>query len=104
MRWKNKLVLAATCPAYIFFVQLLILFHPFLQAYAFKPTEEPGTKLYADMDWCPGSHEPSESDIEPVDSKLRFLFVIGAQKAGTTWLFRALEKHPSLVHGFTRIV
>lgn len=47
-----------------------------------------------DMQWCPGLRQV---DLKPVDEKLKFLFILGAQKAGTTWLHRALMRHPIFV-------
>lgn len=33
----------------------------------------------------------------PIDQRRRILFILGAQKAGTTYLFNALTKHPAFV-------
>lgn len=33
----------------------------------------------------------------PIDSRRRILFILGAQKGGTTYLFNALTKHPAFV-------
>lgn len=49
-------------------------------------------------------HIATESGlVQPVDSRLKFLLVLGARKAGTTWLYDALTTHPLFVgaeHGF----
>jgi hypothetical protein len=49
------------------------------------------------MNWCKGSNEPSGSALEAIPSEHKMLFVMGAQKAGTTWLFNALDAHPSFL-------
>lgn len=64
-----------------------------LQDYAFKMP--PVNSMSAEnMDWCPGL---KQADFEPVDEKLQFLFLLGAQKSGTSWLHNALMGHPLFV-------
>lgn len=61
-----------------------------MQKYTFK-MHEPGSLLPEDMEYCSGMRKV---DLKPVDDKFRFLFILGAQKAGTTWLHQALRQHP----------
>lgn len=60
-----------------------------MQAYAFK-MHEPGSMGHEDMQWCPGLRRV---DLKLVDEKLEFLMILGAQKAGTTWLHTELQRH-----------
>lgn len=61
--------------------------------YAFK-VNEPNSMTFDDMEWCPNTRVP---DIKPVDDRLQFLFLLGVQKSGTTWLHNALTTHPLFV-------
>lgn len=73
-----------------------------LQGFGYK-LYPPGSLNYEDVSWCKGSSEPAASELEPIPSEHKVLFVMGAQKAGTTWLFNALNTHPSFVgaeHGY----
>lgn len=63
------------------------------QEFAFK-VHEPNSLTYDNVDGCPNTGVP---DIEPVDDKLNFVFLLGAQKSGTTWLHNALVKHSLFV-------
>lgn len=67
-----------------------------LQDFGFK-TYTPGSLQHSDVDWCEGSHEPSEEELRSIPESTKVLFIAGAQKAGTTWLFNALDKHPTFV-------
>lgn len=59
------------------------------QDYAFKMPAV--NSMTADnMDWCPGL---PEHKLDRVDEKLKFLFLLGAQKSGTSWLHKALMEH-----------
>lgn len=60
-----------------------------MQKYAFK-MHEPGSMGHEDMEWCPGLRTV---DLKPMDEKLDFLMILGAQKAGTTWLHTELQRH-----------
>eukprot|EP00892_Ulva_mutabilis_P012512 jgi/Ulvmu1/9633/UM054_0065.1 len=71
-------------------------------AFPFRLPREAGSWTYADMAWCPGSQEPPADAVPTVDARLRMLMIIGAQKAGTTWLHHALETHSRMVQGITR--
>eukprot|EP00892_Ulva_mutabilis_P012431 jgi/Ulvmu1/9560/UM053_0049.1 len=74
------------------------------QGYSFKMLE-PGSLSYKDMPWCPGVPEPTEAELAPIDRRFNSLIILGAQKAGTTWLFDALDSHPHFHgahHGFRR--
>ena len=76
--------------------------HWVLQGYSFKMLR-PASLTYEDMPWCPGVPEPSAKDIQPIDQRFNSLIILGAQKAGTTWLFDALHSHPDFHgadHGF----
>lgn len=64
-----------------------------MQKYTFK-MHAPGSLDYNDMQWCPGLRG---MDLAPVDEKFKFLFILGAQKAGTTWLHQALTRHKLFV-------
>lgn len=35
--------------------------------------------------------------MNPISDQYKFLFILGAQKSGTTWLHNALNKHPLFV-------
>lgn len=76
-----------------------------MQPYAFQLLE-PGSLTYADnIRWCPGLPQPSPEaqQLRPLDPRFNFLLILGAQKAGTTWLFDALATHPLFVgatHGY----
>ena len=76
---------------------------PDTHQFPFYVPEKPGERTYADVDWCEGSLEPSADAVQPIDPAYRALFVVGAQKAGTTWLHNALATHPAMVQGETRI-
>lgn len=65
----------------------------FKQEFAFK-VNQPNSMTFDDMEWCPNTRV---ADIEPVDDKLNFLFLLGVQKSGTTWLHRVLTTHPLFV-------
>lgn len=74
----------------------------FVQGYSFKMLK-PASLSYKDMPWCPGVPEPEQDKLFPIDHRFNPLIILGAQKAGTTWLFDALQSHPSFhgaVHGF----
>lgn len=62
---------------------------------------EPGSLTYADFPECPNLPTTPVEQLPPVDERLNFLLILGAQKAGTSWLFNALETHP-LIHGGER--
>lgn len=53
---------------------------------------------FEDMEWCPNTGVPL---IEPADGNLQFMFVLGVQKAASTWLHRALIQHPVFVEADT---
>lgn len=55
---------------------------------------EPNSLVAEDMEYCPGLRH---LDLAPVDEKFKFLVVLGAQKAGTSWLHTALKQHPVFV-------
>lgn len=64
---------------------------------------KPASLTYKDMPWCPGVPEPPEENMVPIDRRFNHLIILGAQKAGTTWLFDALQEHPwfhGAVHGY----
>lgn len=50
---------------------------------------------HSDVEFCP--HTPEPDTLERVPEKFKYLMVIGSQKAGTTWLYNALEKHPAFI-------
>jgi hypothetical protein len=50
---------------------------------------------HSDVEFCPGLEEPT--DLEPIPEQVPILMVIGTQKTGTTWLFRALNNHTSFI-------
>lgn len=64
-----------------------------IQGHPFK-VQNVGSLTYADRPQCPGVLEPQPEQLLPVDPRFKFLMIIGAQKAGTTWLFDALDTHP----------
>jgi hypothetical protein len=64
-----------------------------MQLYSFKMLP-PNSMGYEDMKLCPGLRK---QDLKPVDERYKFLFILGAQKAGTTWLHSALERHPIFI-------
>jgi hypothetical protein len=64
-----------------------------MQKYTFK-MHEPNSMDTDDMEWCPGLRQV---DQKPIDEGFKFLFLLGAQKAGTTWLHEALNRHPIFV-------
>eukprot|EP00892_Ulva_mutabilis_P000115 jgi/Ulvmu1/10103/UM006_0053.1 len=68
--------------------------------FPFQIPENPGSMTFEDVQWCPGSLEEPQ---QPVDPSYRALFVVGAQKAGTTWLSQALSTHPSIVYGISHL-
>lgn len=73
-----------------------------VQGYTFTMLK-PASLSYKDMPWCPGVPEPEEHTLVPVDVHFNHLIILGAQKAGTTWLFDALDTHPRFhgaTHGF----
>lgn len=72
---------------------------PDTHVFPFRLPEVPGEKTFQDMEWCPGSLEPEVEEVPPIDPAYRMLFVIGAQKAGTTWLAHNVARHPSVVYG-----
>ena len=67
-----------------------------MQGFAFK-LYPPGSMGYSDVSFCQGSNEPDVSTLRAIPSETKVLFVMGAQKAGTTWLFNALEAHSSFI-------
>ena len=77
-----------------------------LQAFAFQFLR-PASLSYQDhLRWgCPGLVQPPPNApaLAPLDARFNFLLILGAQKAGTTWLFDALATHPLFVgatHGY----
>ena len=58
----------------------------------------PGSLSYDDVRWCAPAREPPAEALIPFHPGINVLMILGAQKAGTTWLFNALTQHPSL-HG-----
>lgn len=68
-----------------------------MQLYTFK-MYEPASLHHSEMEWCPGLPEP---DLRRVHHNLKFLFLLGAQKSGTTWLHKALFKHKLFVEANT---
>lgn len=76
-----------------------------MQDYSFQMLE-PGSGSYeSNSRWCPGLEQPSAKaqSMRPLDGRFNFLLILGAQKAGTTWLFDALDTHPLFVgatHGY----
>lgn len=69
-----------------------------LQEYRTFKLLPPGSMSYGDVAWCPAAHEPDAAELVPFHPGVNVLMVLGAQKAGTTWLFNAMTQHPS-VHG-----
>lgn len=67
-----------------------------LQEFGFK-LYNPATLTYSDVRWCPGSQEPAADELRPLPEAYKVLFVLGAQKAGTTWFYNALQTHPAFV-------
>lgn len=67
-----------------------------LQGFGFK-AYKPGSLQHSNVCWCDGSNEPAYEELSPIPESTRVLFIAGAQKAGTTWLFNALETHPTFV-------
>jgi hypothetical protein len=70
-----------------------------MQDYVFK-VHATASMTDRSMDWCQGA---PELRLRTIDSRFNFLLVLGAQKAGTTWLFDALSKHPlfsAAEHGY----
>lgn len=62
-----------------------------------------GKLTYDDRPQCPGVPDVQPEQLPPVDPRVNFLMILGAQKAGTTWLFDALDTHPlfnGANHGF----
>ena len=73
-----------------------------MQAFGFR-LYAPGSLTHADVQWCPGSAEPPASQLQPIPTGYKALFILGSQKAGTTWLYNALQQHPAFVapkHGY----
>ena len=76
-----------------------------MQDYSFQLLE-PGSGTYeSNGRWCPGLEQPPSKaqSMRPLDGRFNFLLILGAQKAGTTWLFDALDTHPLFVgatHGY----
>lgn len=68
-----------------------------MQLYSFK-MNKPNSVSHKDMEWCPGLPTP---DLRRVHHKLNFLFLLGAQKSGTTWLHKALFTHRLFVEANT---
>ena len=64
-----------------------------MQKYTFK-MHEPGSMHSEDVEMCPGLRK---ADMKQADDKFNFLFILGAQKAGTTWLHKELYHHPLFV-------
>eukprot|EP00892_Ulva_mutabilis_P011466 jgi/Ulvmu1/8692/UM047_0032.1 len=74
------------------------------QGYPFK-IHPPGSLSYVNHTQCPGVLDGLPEDLPAVGSHLNFLLILGAQKAGTTWLFDALDTHPRFngaQHGYRR--
>eukprot|EP00892_Ulva_mutabilis_P001536 jgi/Ulvmu1/11383/UM075_0045.1 len=69
--------------------------------YGFKLLQ-PASLTYNDVSFCPGSAEPAAGDIKTLHPGLNMLLVLGTQKGGTTWLYNALIKHPSIVAAHQR--
>jgi hypothetical protein len=69
---------------------------PVAQGLGFK-LYQPGSLEHAHVTWCAGSREPAADAIRPIPSEHKALFLMGAQKAGTTWLFNALNAHPAFI-------
>ena len=67
-----------------------------LQGFGFK-AYTPGSLQHSNVAWCEGSNEPSADELPSIPESTRVLFIAGAQKAGTTWLFNALDAHPNFV-------
>ena len=73
----------------------------FVQAFAFQVPTAPDL-LHSSLVPCATRAEPPLPGIgnateTAVPADLRMLFIIGAQKGGTTWLFNALTTHPAFV-------
>lgn len=56
---------------------------------------EPGTLTYEDGDAC--FNNTSVTELEPLPEKYKVLMIIGAQKAGTTWVWQALMENSRFV-------
>jgi hypothetical protein len=61
---------------------------------AFKQEVPESLSIHSRDRMCPSLEKSLGT---PIDSHRRILFILGAQKAGTTYLFNALTKHPSFV-------
>lgn len=73
-----------------------------MQEYAFKMIA-PNSLTIQEAGSCPGLHPVPPVNLKPLDQRFNFLLILGAQKAGTTWLFDALATHPLFVgahHGY----
>jgi hypothetical protein len=46
---------------------------------------------------CAMRPEDPLTNVTPVPQDHKFLFIIGAQKGGSTWLFNALATHPAFL-------
>eukprot|EP00892_Ulva_mutabilis_P012326 jgi/Ulvmu1/9466/UM052_0034.1 len=57
---------------------------------------------HSDMQFCPNIPEPQTDELYRVPDKVNVLMVIGTQKTGTTWLFEALQQHPSFIAAIRR--
>lgn len=64
-----------------------------IQGHPFK-VHKLASLTYSDLPQCPGIPDVQAEQLVPVDPSLHFLMILGAQKAGTTWLFDALDTHP----------
>jgi hypothetical protein len=74
--------------------QLTGYFSGFRSRSAFQKDVEASLSLQARRKMCPAL----ERDLGgPLDPRRRMLFILGAQKGGTTYLFNALTRHPAFV-------
>lgn len=73
-----------------------------VQVHPFKMYQAASLEL-SDLPPCPGIPDVQAEQMVPLDKSLNFLMILGAQKAGTTWLFDALDTHPFFTgaeHGY----
>jgi hypothetical protein len=69
-----------------------------VQRYSFKLYTPASLSFKTAEPLCVQARERSVvAELEPLKEDVPVLLVIGAQKAGTTWLWGALHRHPAFV-------